>query len=749
MKHYYLIIFLILVSFTAAAQERLRLSIRSKETWFELPGVSVTSFPGKQSTVSNDQGRVDIKPLAGDSLLIFTAIGVKSVTIPLSTLKKDSIVIYLSTTAVELKEVTISADPADQYTPISKLDIAMRGINNSQEILRMVPGLFIGQHAGGGKAEQIFLRGFDLDHGTDINLTVDGTPVNMVSHAHGQGYADLHFLIPETVQQVTFKKGTYDASKGNLATSGFVDFRTIDVLTRDMIKIEGGMFDTFRSMGMFNLLSKSKREKQQAVYLAGEYMHTDGYFDHGQDFNRVNLLLKYSGKLSASTTMSATASHFSSRWDASGQIPDRAYESGLIGFYGSLDPNEGGNTARTNINAQVNTTMSNGMLLKNQLFFSAYDFLLYSNFTFYLHDSINGDQIRQKEKRNLVGYNGSLDKVSYLGNTRVTSIIGINLRMDYTSGSELSRTKNRDETLSVVQLGDITETNIGVYTDHSFRFNNKVSANLGIRYDKFFNSYTDKLLNNIRTTATAAIMSPKINVYYHVNSKTQLYASAGRGFHSNDTRVVVAKQGLKTLPAAYGADLGTVLKPTPNLLLNLAGWYMWMEQEFIYVGDEGVTEPGGKSQRVGVDLSARFQPLTWMFFDLDINYSHARATEEVKGDDYLPLAPRLTSIGGITIKTPTGVNGSLRYRYMGDRPANENNTVTAKGYFVSDAMISVTHRGFDFFVSAQNIFDSKWKETQFDTESRLQHEPTPVSEIHFTPGTPFALKAGFTYTFGK
>jgi len=748
-KDLFLTIWFSCLLLAVGAQQRLNFSIRSKETYFPLAGVSITTVPGNQSTLSNEQGRVELRILPGDSLLIFSAIGIQLTKLPLDGFNKDSGIVYLATAPVELKEVTISGNPADQYTPISKVDIAMRGINNSQEILRMVPGLFIGQHAGGGKAEQIFLRGFDLDHGTDINLTVDGTPVNMVSHAHGQGYADLHFLIPETVQQVTFKKGTYYAEKGNLATSGFVDFKTIDVLSKDMIKVEGGMFGTFRSMGMMNLLNKSMREKQQAAYVAAEYMHTDGYFDNGQDFNRVNLFLKYNGKLSASSSLSAAASGFSSNWNASGQIPDRAYESGLIGFYGSLDPNEGGNTARTNFNAQLSTTLQNGMLLKNQLFFSTYDFLLYSNFTFYLHDSINGDQIRQKEKRNLFGYNGSLDKISYLGNTRVTSIIGINSRMDITKGSELSRTKNREQLLESLQLGDINETNIGLYTDQTFRFNNRISANVGIRYDQFFNRYTDRLANNRQLTATASIVSPKINLYYHLNSKTQFYASTGRGFHSNDTRVVVAKDGLKTLPAAYGADLGTVLKPTANLLLNIAGWYMWMEQEFIYVGDEGVTEPSGKSRRIGIDLSARYQPMQWIYVDVDINYSHARATEEVKGENYLPLAPKFTSIGGITVKIPGGINGSLRYRYMGDRPANENNTVIAKGYLISDAILSYTRCGFEFFASVQNIFNTKWKETQFDTESRLQHEPAPVSEIHFTPGTPFSLKAGFAYTFRK
>jgi outer membrane cobalamin receptor len=244
----------------------------------------------------------------------------------------------------------------------------MRGINNSQEVLRMVPGLFIGQHAGGGKAEQIFLRGFDLDHGTDINIAVDGMPVNMVSHAHGQGYADLHFVIPELVDNVTFKKGTYYAEKGNFTTTGFVDFKTLNALQNNSVKVEAGMFSTYRTIAMLNLLDKKTIAKGQSWYVAGEYMYTKGYFDNPQNFNRVNLFTKYNGKLNQHTNLSISASAFSSKWKASGQIPDRAVESGLVGFYGAIDPNEGGKTLRQNLNAVLTTTLNNGSYFKNQLY---------------------------------------------------------------------------------------------------------------------------------------------------------------------------------------------------------------------------------------------------------------------------------------------------------------------------------------------------------------------------------------------
>lgn len=305
-----------------------------------------------------------------------------------------SVKTLMTNAAVELSEVVVSSQRPHDQQLISSLDIKLRPIVNSQEILRIVPGLFIGQHAGGGKAEQIFLRGFDIDHGTDIQLTVDGMPVNMVSHAHGQGYADLHFVIPELVQGVDFKKGPYNAEKGNFMTAGWANFRTRNALDRSFVKLEGGQYDTFRAVAGLDLLGQLGRDKNQSAYLASEYSFTNSYFDNPQNFNRLNILGKYHGHLGSHTNLTLTGSTFWSKWNHSGQIPDRAIESRLIGFFGSIDPSEGGETSRTNVNLQLVTVMPRNHVIKNQLFYSNYNFELYSNFTFFLEDSLNGDQIR-------------------------------------------------------------------------------------------------------------------------------------------------------------------------------------------------------------------------------------------------------------------------------------------------------------------------------------------------------------------
>jgi outer membrane cobalamin receptor len=744
---YYILLLLIgcLSSFLSSAQKSIFTgTVVESKTAVPIEGATVTLLPSLQQTVTDERGHFRFKPSAPVAQIRITSIGHQTATISGDELAKAGGIVSLPATSVQLNNVTVSAGAGEQYRPISKLDIKMRGINNSQEVLRMVPGLFIGQHAGGGKAEQIFLRGFDLDHGTDISIAVDGMPVNMVSHAHGQGYADLHFLIPELIDNVTFKKGTYYAEKGNFTTTGFVDFKTFNALPNNSIKVEGGMFNTVRTVGMFNLLGEGGKSKGQSAYIASEYMYTKGYFDNPQNFNRFNLFGKYYGALNKYNTLNFSASTFSSKWDASGQIPDRAVESGLIGFYGAIDPDEGGKTSRTNANAVLTSTLGNGSFFKNQLYYSAYKFELYSNFTFYKEDPVNGDQIRQKESRNLYGYNGSYHKTFYAGQVQIASELGANIRMDRTGNTELSRTKDRSITTAPLMLGDISETNLAGYVSETATFSPKFSLNAGLRYDHFYDDYLDKL-NKTEANAKASILSPKLSFYYHASDKAQLYFSNGKGFHSNDTRVVVAQNGLQILPAAYGSDLGTVVKPLKNLLLNAAVWYLWLGQEFVYVGDEGVLEPSGRSRRYGADLSLRYQPVSWLYADVDLNYSHGRAVDQPKDQNYLPLAPVFTSIGGLTLKADRNINASLRYRYMGNRPANEDNTVVAKGYFVTDAFVSYLKKKYEVSFAIQNLFNVRWKETQFDTESRLRNEPAPVSEIHFTPGTPFFAKLGFTY----
>ncbi len=743
-KLFILSYFLLLSSFVISQNRSLKGKVIDQATQQPLEG-AIVSVNEQFHTITNALGEFKLKNLPEKNIEVKVShVGFKTIT--QKNITTQSLSILLESAPVQLDEVTIQPQSAHYQQIINNIDIKLRPINNSQEILRMVPGLFIGQHAGGGKAEQIFLRGFDLDHGTDIRLSVDGMPVNMVSHAHGQGYADLHFVIPELVEKVNFKKGPYYADKGNFTTAGWVDFKTKDVLDKNIIKIEAGQFNTYRTLGAFNLINPQANKGKESAYIASEYNYSDSYFDSPQHFKRLNVVSKYNSQLNTNNRLTLTASTFWSKWNHSGQIPDRAVDSGLISFYGAIDDTEGGETSRTNFNAELVSKTPNGNMLKNQVFYSNYNFTLFSNFTFFKEDPINGDQIKQHENRNLMGYNGSYSfGQTDFGHTTV----GINYRQDFINNLELSRTKNRTEITDSLKLGKVNEQNIGFYLDHNFQFSSYFSMNIGLRYDIFNNTYNNSLQDSSQYTlkANASILSPKLNLYYTPNSSWQVYLNTGKGFHSNDTRVVVATQGKEILPAAYGSDLGVIFKPLPKLFVNVAAWYLWLNQEFVYVGDEAVVEPSGKTRRMGIDVSLRYQINQWLYADADLNLTKPRAIDVDQLQAFLPLAPTTTTTGGLSFQTSKGWNGSLRYRYMADRPANEDNSIVAKGYFVTDLQLNYTKTKYNIGLSIQNLANTKWKETQFATESQLKNEASPVNEIHFTAGTPFFGKLALTYMF--
>lgn len=696
------------------------------------------------AVLSNFNGEFSITASAHDTLVI-SYIGHTSVEIRVAELRENNS-IALAPGVLNLQEVKVVNQQPTRFNSISRIDLNLRPAKSSQEILRVVPGLFIGQHAGGGKAEQIFLRGFDIDHGTDIDISVDGIPVNMVSHAHGQGYADMHFIIPELIKNADYGLGPYYTGHGNLAVAGYVALNTVNSLPNNTVKLEAGQFNTLRGLALINLLGEKAKAKNQHWYMAGEYLYSDGPFISPQKFHRYNLFSKFSSPLNAANMLSIQASTFNSKWYASGQIPNRAVESGLISRFGSIDDKEGGNTGRTNLSATLSTRLNRNAQWNNQLYYSRYDFNLFSNFTFFLEDPINGDEINQKEKRDLFGYRSTLTLYRQYNRWQGQTMVGAGFRADRTYGSELSHTKERGILLNQIQLGDISEANIYAYAEQVFR-EQRWSITIGSRFDHFNFRYTDRLANNTKSKNSKSTTSPKLNIQYTLNSKTQLYLKTGKGFHSNDTRVALTNNNTEILPAAYGADLGILFKPLDKLVVNTALWYLYLQQEFVYVGDAGVVEPSGKTRRMGADVSVRYQISASLFSDVNINWTRPRALGVNKGEDYIPLAPTFSSVGGINYIGRKGINGSIRYRYLKDRPANEDNSVVAKGYTVADLSLNYTRKKYEIGVFIENLFNVKWNETQFDTESRLQNEPAPVSEIHFTPGAPFFARLKFSLFF--
>jgi outer membrane receptor protein involved in Fe transport len=753
---------LVLLSAQVAVAQRtaaLRGTVTDSLSGQPLAGVGVGLLGEPGGTATDALGQFRLSGLAAGTYRVrLGALGYKLKTseITLAAGETRGLTSVLATTNLNLAEVTVSQarDPNQTLAAISHIDQTLRPINSAQDLLRLVPGLFIAQHAGGGKAEQIFVRGFDADHGTDFAVSIDGLPVNMVSHAHGQGYADFHFVIPETVEQLRVYKGPYTARFGDFATAGAVEFTTKTSLDRSQVKLEVGRFDTRRALVMLDLLGTHHlfSKRPESAYVAAEYNFTNSYFDAPQHFKRFNGLFKYTGQLTDRTSLTLLGSHFTSNWDASGQIPDRAVSEGLISRFGSLDPSEGGSTNRTNASVVLTTALPHDAVLRQQAYYSRYNFSLFSNFTFFKNDPVDGDEIDQTDHRNLYGYTGTYDRDDRLGHRNLHTVVGLGTRID---ASELSlRHAVQRRILDTVSTGRLYEQNINAYLDETLELTDRLTVNAALRADLFVFQFRGQKADSaagfvpLTGRVTRGRVSPKLNLYYQLSPAVQLFVRSGLGFHSNDARGVVQGSGsFNALPRAVGAEVGSTFKPAPSLVVNAALWTLHLQDELVYSGDEGTTESAGPTRRYGVDVSARYQLTGRLFLDADVNYSHGRIVNAPEGENRIPLAPSFTSIGGLTLKNPNGLSASLRYRHIDTRPAQEDNAIRARGYFLLDAVANYTRPRFQLGATAENLLNVAWNEAQFATDSRLRGEATSVNELNFTPGTPFFVKLNASLFF--
>ncbi|QKG52941.1 TonB-dependent receptor [Hymenobacter sp. BRD67] len=725
-----------------------------------LPGVSVGLMGQPGGTATDALGQFRLTGLApGTYKLRLGALGYRlatqSVTLVAGEVK--GLAVALAPAALSLTEVTVSQprDLNQNLAAITHIDQTLRPINSAQDLLRLVPGLFIAQHAGGGKAEQIFLRGFDADHGTDFAVSVDGLPVNMVSQAHGQGYADFHFVIPETVEQLKVYKGPYTARFGDLATAGAGEFLTKTSLDHNQVKVEAGQYSTYRALVMLDLLGTHHllTKKSESAYVASEYYFSASPFVNNQCFKRFNGMGKYTGQLTDKTSLTLFGSYFTSSWNASGEIPSRAVADGQITRFGSIDPSEGGATNRANAYATLTTALPHDAVLRQQVYYTRYNFSLFSDFTFFKVDPVNGDEISQTDTgRNLYGYTGTYERDNRLGVRNLHTTFGVGTRLDDSNLALRHATKRaiRD----TVDIGRLHEQNLNAYLDETLELTDRLSVNAAVRADLFVFDFrgqiadSAKVFGPLRGRVNAARVSPKLNFYYQLTPAVQLFARSGLGFHSNDARAVVrGTNPVQALPRATGAEMGSTFKPVPELVVNAAFWYLRLQDELVYNGDEGTTTSVGPTQRFGFDLSARYQLSSRLFLDFDGNYSHARLLDAPEGENFVPLGPVFTSIAGITYKQPNGLSGSLRYRYLGGRPATEDNSVRALPYFVVDAVLAYTQPRYQLGLTIQNLLNVDWNEAQYATETQLRGEAAPVTERTFTPGTPFNLRANASIFF--
>ncbi|NOT38165.1 MAG: TonB-dependent receptor plug domain-containing protein [Saprospiraceae bacterium] len=679
---------------------------------------------------------VDKSARANDSILL-SILGYKKRTIIVESDVQESVSINLEEDNIILEQVNIS-EPVNEN--LQKIDTRMNPVQNSQELLRIVPGLFIAQHAGGGKAEQIFLRGFDIDHGTDINITVDNyLPVNMVSHAHGQGYADLHFVIPETVDKVEFEKGSYNVSKGNFATAGSVNFKLKDHLHKSQISLEKGMINFNRAVSLIEL----KHSKKWDIYGAVEYIRSDGFFESPQDFQKLNGLFKLRYKINYNSGLRFTSSIFSSNWYASGQIPEREVKAGRISRFGAIDDTEGGITSRNNLLIQYYNSGKAYRNFKINAFYTSYSFELFSNFSFFLKDPIHGDQIRQKENRSVIGWESSLEdrfKKSWYQ-------LAVGMRTDLVLSNELSHTFLRTEVLKRKALGDVTENNF--YSFAKWHWEHKrLEIQTQLRSDLFTVKYKEKLFNlNQISKHSEFIVSPKLNAFYSVSPKVQFYNKNGFGFHSNDSRLLSKDNNSGLLTRSFNSDLGVQTKPVSNILFHIGYWFIDLEDELVYVGDEAIVESSGHTIRHG--LEAGFRSEIGKHFSLfgDASYTIARSAIGSERENFIPLASKWTATAGLNINDMKNFSASIKLRYLGNRPANEDYSIIAYGYTIVDVGVNYNVRNITISGVLDNALNRNWNEAQFATLSRLKNESQPLEELHFTPGNPmnFRLKLGINF----
>jgi hypothetical protein len=711
---------------------------------------------GKFTTTTKTDGTFVLSEIPlGKYQLSIEKDGFQTKTYPLSILgdKTTEMRILLKVNILKLPEIIVTADralSAASSTVLNALDFQLKPVNSAQDLLRNVPGLITAQHAGGGKAEQIFLRGFDADHGTDVSASVDGIPVNMPSHGHGQGYLDLHFLIPETVKNTEISKGTYDAANGDFTTAGAIKFKTFDKLDNNLFQLQIGAVPTNRtpsvSRGLLMFQLPINHQKI-ASYFASEYIFSPSYFESPQDLKRFNFMSKTNFNLNKNGQLKLLLTQFNSNWNASGQIPERAIKSGLITRFGAIDNTEGGKTARQNMSLTY-TQIAQNQSFEAQIFMSKYDFSLFSNFTFFAQDSINGDRINQKDNRFISGLNTKY----ILSNKNNKLTIGAGMRYDLIKNSLLKAPNNLIN--STISSANTNELATHLFIKNELELTPKLRAEIGIRFNYFnFNVIdnlpTDAVYNNYSAKNNQYQIAPKLNLTYSFSHNYKLFLNAGRGFHSNDARSVVQDKGNPKLPDAWSGEFGLQMRPLSKLLISAVVWGLELDNELVFVGDDGTTENKGASRRIGFDLGARATLTDWLFLDADVNVSKGRLLEKRFGailptDNLIPLAPNLTSTGGLTTYFPCKNGGkiesSLRYRLVGERAANEPNTVQALGYNIVDFTTFYKKTRYNIGFSVENLLNVKWNEAQFDTESRLQNEKESVSELHFTAGTPFAVK---------
>ena len=625
---------------------------------------------------------------------------------------------------------------------IGGAEVNARPFARAGEALEVVPGLIVTQHSGEGKANQYFLRGFNLDHGTDLAISVDGMPVNMPTHGHGQGYADINFMIPELIQSVNVRKGPYFADVGDFGSAGSLTIDYINRLPKNILETTNGTFGYHRG-----LAAGSTAVGAGTLLAAVEGVKYNGPWDVADNVRKLNGVLRYSqGTATDGFALSAMA--YSNGWNSTDQVAQRAIDQGMIGRFGSLDPTDGGVSSRFSLSSSWAQSSEYGQSKINAYAINS-SLRLYNNFTYFLDDPINGDQFSQMDRRTVYGLNASHAFDVRVGGIETQTRFGLQTRGDDIRVG-LFKTLQR-ETLSTVREDSVREGNVGLWADTTARWTDWLRTTVGIREDYFAGRVLSDTPEN-SGNAQASMTSPKAGIVLGPWYRTEFYGNAGYGLHSNDIRgatitvdpidKVTPQDRVPLLVRSKGAELGVRTKAIEGFTSSLAVFVLDFDSELLFVGDAGTTEASRPSRRVGAEWTNQYQILPWMRLDLDVAYTRARFTDFDPAGNFIPGAPAWVAAGGVTFGGESGWFGAFRGRYFGPRPLIEDDTVRSQASLIFNARAGYKFdNGLRLQLDVLNLFNAKTNQIEYYYMSRLPGEPIGgVADRHVHPAEPLAVR---------
>lgn len=661
-----------------------------------------------------------------------------------------------------LPEVEVTAAPgllleeatAASEGTVTQREVVSRPSIRPADVLELVPGMVVTQHSGAGKANQYFLRGFNLDHGTDFSVRVAGMPVNLPTHAHGQGYLDLNFLIPELVRRMDYRKGPYYADVGDFSSAGSVAIDYFRVLPESFGQIELGNYGYRRA-----LVAASPRIGPGNLLAAGELFLDDGPWEVPQDYRKLNGVLSYaSGTLA--NGWAVTAMGYSGKWNATDQVPLRALESGLIGRFGTIDASDGGKTWRYSLSGQWSRADAKSASTANAYFID-YGLDLWSNFTYYLSDPVNGDQFRQSDRRRIGGLDLAQRWQGRWNAIEFENAIGLSGRHDRIDPVTLALSRERQD-LALVREDKVNQTSAALWVQNDTHWTRWARTVLGLRAERFWFDVTSSLPENSGRETDQKVL-PKATLVLGPWARTELYANWGKGFHSNDARGVLTRINpdprdpghlqpvapVTPLVGTTGYEVGLRSAPGLELQTTVALWRLDIDSELLFVGDAGTTEPSRPSRRQGVEWYAYWSPQRWLAFDLLYAYTKARFTDGDPAGDRIPGAIEQAASGGVTLFPWNGFFGSLRFRYFGSRPLVEDDSVRSASSLIWNLRAGYRFaRHWQLAFDVINLFDRETSDIDYFYTSRLPGEPLAgVDDIHTHPVIPRTWRVVLTGRF--